>query len=106
MPPDAVDPPRKHLFEMPVLVALFGAVVGGIIAFATSWFLTQTQLQHADHQDLVAAKRVAYEAFVRDLKMLSLTTANLQSAVSADPQGSDAINASATMDEESYQLVT
>lgn len=80
--------------------------MGGVIAFATGWFVTQTQLQHTDHQNLVAARRVAYEAFVGDMKDLSLTTGDLQSAVSSDPQGSDAINASATMSTEATRLVT
>jgi hypothetical protein len=106
MPPDPTDRSRKQVFEMPVVLALLGAIVGGIIGFASSWFLTQTQLQHSDHQDLVAARRVAYEAFVRDLKTLSLTTADLQSAVSTDPQGSDAVHASTAMAEESTNLVT
>jgi hypothetical protein len=100
------NPVRKQLLEMPVFVALLGAVLGGVIAFATSWFVTQTQFHHTDHQNLVAARRVTYEAFVRDLKLLSLTTSDLQSAISANPQGSGAVNASATMSTEATQLVT
>jgi hypothetical protein len=106
MSENAANPRRKQLFEMPVFAALIGAAVGGVIAFATGWFVTQTQLQHTDHQNLVVARRVAYEAFVGDMKDLSLTTADLQSAVSSDPQGSDAINASATMSAEATRLVT
>jgi hypothetical protein len=106
MPSNSGDPARKQLLEMPVFAALLGAVLGGVIAFATSWFVTQTQLHNNDHQNLVSARRVTYEAFVRDLKLLSLTTSDLQSAVSADPQGSDAINASATMSTEATRLVT
>jgi hypothetical protein len=91
---------------MPVFVALLGAVLGGVIGFTSSWIVTQTQLHHTDLQNLVVARRADYQAFVRDLKMLSLTTGSLQSAVSADPQGSDAVNASATMDTEATTLVT
>jgi hypothetical protein len=100
------EPRPKKLFEMPVFVALLGAVLGGVIGFTSSWVVTQAQLHHTDQQNLVSARRVDYEAFVRDMKMLSLTTGDLQSAVSADPQGSDAVNASATMTTEATTLVT
>lgn len=104
--PVSPEPVAKKLFEMPVFVALLGAVLGGVIGFTSSWIVTQTQLHHTDQQNLVAARRADYQAFVRDLKMLSLTTGSLRSAVSADPQGSDAVNASATMDTEATTLVT
>lgn len=104
--PVSPEPVAKKLFEMPVFVALLGAVLGGAIGFTSSWIVTQTQLHHTDQQNLVAARRADYQAFVRDLKMLSLTTGSLRSAVSADPQGSDAVNASATMDTEATTLVT
>jgi hypothetical protein len=100
------EPRSKKLFEMPVFVALLGAVLGGVIGFTSSWIVTQAQLHHTDQQNLVSARRADYEAFVRDMKMLSLTTGDLQSAVSADPQGSDAVNASATMNTEATTLVT
>jgi hypothetical protein len=99
-------PALKRLFEMPVFAALIGAVLGGVIGFASSWFVTQAQLHDTDHQNLVAARRVAYEAFVRDMKVLSFTTGDLQSAVSTDPQGTAAVNASATLNTEATDLVT
>jgi hypothetical protein len=103
---ESPEPRSKRLFEMPLFAALLGAVLGGVIGFTSSWIVTQTQLHHTDQQNLVAARRADYEAFVRDMKMLSLTTGDLQSAVAADPQGSDAVNASATMDTEATTLVT
>src|SRR5215471_3742789 len=106
MPDDNTKPALKKLFEMPVFAALLGAVLGGVIGFASSWFVTQAQLHNTDHQNLVAARRVAYEAFVREMKVLSFTTGDLQSAVRADPQGTAAAEASATLNAEATSLVT
>jgi hypothetical protein len=106
MPAGTTKPALKKLFEMPVFAVLLGTVLGGVIGFASSWFVTQAQLHHTDHQNLVAARRVAYEAFVRDMKVLSFTTGDLQSAVSTDPQGTAAVNASATLNTEATGLVT
>ena len=106
MPDENTKPALKKLFEMPLFAALLGAVLGGFIGFASSWFVTQAQLHNTDHQNLVAARRVAYEAFVRDMKVLSFTTSDLQSAVGTDPNGTDAANSLAALDTEATSLVT
>lgn len=105
MSAETSKPTLKKLFDTPVITALLGTFLGGVIAFTSSWFVTQTQLHHTDHQNILLARRVAYEAFIRDMKVLAFTTSDLQSAVRADPQGSAAVNASATMQAESTSLV-